>query len=505
MTQEDGGLAKAGQSTDPDALFQSALAARAVGDLAMAARLIDAVLTLMPGARQALAARAQVALQRAEPDALGRFDAALRVDPGNPELHLGKARALEHAGDRRGARIVTHQIAQQAPSYTEAVAFLSSLYLATGEADFTAPFEAAAKRAPHDPNIPAAHCDALAGLDMNARAAHVAADARKRFANEPHFALLEARNAGAAGDWKRAEAIFADLSINTPDRWLSEARHRLRALDLPAAQNLLDRALAADPADIAAWALQYLVWRLATDIASKAKARWLHEQAGLVQMRPLLAPDGLVPRVRPLLDKLHTHSGMPLGQSLRGGSQTRGLLLERPEPALAELHAAITATLEAFRADLPPADPSHPLLSQRDHRWKIAGSWSVRLQSSQQQPGQQQPSQQGATEHREGGDYHTAHIHPSGIISSALYLTVPEIISGNAKQGESGQGWLELGRPPVDLGLDLPPVRTIRPQEGYLALFPSSLYHGTTAFGSGGADTPQQRLTVAFDVVPAAA
>jgi len=48
---------------------------------------------------------------------------------------------------------------------------------------------------------------------------------------------------------------------------------------------------------------------------------------------------------------------------------------------------------------------------------------------------------------------------------------------------------------PPDLGLDLPPLRTIEPQPGYLALFPSTLYHGTTPFGSA------ERMTVAFDVV----
>ena len=94
------------------------------------------------------------------------------------------------------------------------------------------------------------------------------------------------------------------------------------------------------------------------------------------------------------------------------------------------------------------------------------------------------------------GDYHTAHIHPQGIVSSALYLVVPE------EAADAGQklGWLEVGRPPPDLRLDLEPLRVICPQEAHLALFPSTLYHGTTPFGaSRRADA--ERMTVAFDVV----
>ena len=57
-------------------------------------------------------------------------------------------------------------------------------------------------------------------------------------------------------------------------------------------------------------------------------------------------------------------------------------------------------------------------------------------------------------------------------------------------------GALELGRPPRDLGLDLPPLRTLAPHPGHLALFPSFLHHGTTPFAGG------RRMSVAFDVVP---
>ncbi len=55
-------------------------------------------------------------------------------------------------------------------------------------------------------------------------------------------------------------------------------------------------------------------------------------------------------------------------------------------------------------------------------------------------------------------------------------------------------GHIELGRPPPKLRIDLEPRYTLRPIPGYLALFPSTLYHGTRPFSDG------RRMTVAFDV-----
>jgi tetratricopeptide (TPR) repeat protein len=447
-----------------------ALSERSLGRPALAAKWYDAALGVEPRHPRALHGRARVALERGEADALARFDAALAVNPGDAELWLGKAQALEVVGDIKGARIVAEQLCDQAPGFIAALHFLAGLKLAAGEADFTEPFARAAARAPQDPNIAAAHAETLAGLDYAAEAAEVAAGARRRFAHEPHFALLEAIHAGSAGQTERADAIFAQLPVRTPLRALHEARHRIRTGELALAERLLDEALADNPWDIAAWALRGIAWRLAGD----ARAAWLHEQAGLVQLRPLAGRTGLIEDAVAQLRDLHARLAMPLGQSLRGGTQTRGILFHRTEPLLAELHEAIRATIEEYREELAPQDASHPLLRHRARSWQLAGSWSVRLCGG------------GAA----GGDYHTAHIHPQGIVSSALYLVVPE-----EAHGDQQRGWLEIGRPPLDLRLDLPPLRSIEPRPGHLALFPSTQYHGTTPFGSA------ERMTVAFDVV----
>ncbi|MEM7690538.1 MAG: tetratricopeptide repeat protein [Pseudomonadota bacterium] len=184
----------------PEALLSTAMEAQQAGDLARASQALDDVLEAVPKHPLPLRLRARVALERCEEDALARYDKALRADPGNPDLHLGKAQALELAGDTKGARIVAQQIAAQAPGFIAGLSYLSALYLAAGEADFTAPFSAAASKAPQDPNILAGWVDALAGIERFDEAADIAANARKAFPDEPHFALLEAIHAGSAGE-----------------------------------------------------------------------------------------------------------------------------------------------------------------------------------------------------------------------------------------------------------------------------------------------------------------
>ena len=111
------------------------------------------------------------------------------------------------------------------------------------------------------------------------------------------------------------------------------------------------------------------------------------------------------------------------------------------------------------------------LLKHRNMGMAFGPSWSVRL--------------------AEGG-YHAAHFHPNGILSSACYIAVPEAVGDTNEKA----GWLEIGRPPPELAVDLEPLASFEPKPGRLVLFPSFLFHGTRRFRGG------ERLTVAFDLVP---
>lgn len=442
-----------------------AAAERATGALAPAAASYDRCLALEPGHVRALHGRARVALERGETTTVDRFAAALERSPGDAQLWLGQAMALDASGRTAEARQVAEALVAQAPGWTDALELLAQLRWAAGEREsFCEHFVDAALRAPDSADLFRSRCRMLAGVEQFERAAAVAAAGRAQHPDDPGFALLEAIHAGEAGDDTRAGAIFATLDLATPARWAHEARHWLRLREPARAEALLARSLADEPGHVGAWALRDIAWRMLGD----ERHAWLHGKPGLVSMQPLDWPDADLAALVTLLDRLHDSAGQPVGQSVRDGTQTRGGLFDRGEVELERFERAIEAALERHRAGLPPEDPAHPLLRHRDAGWRISGSWSIRLQRAGR---------------------HTEHVHPDGLLSSAAYLVLPppDLTHPDA-------GYLELGRPPPDLRLDLPPLVTLRPELGHCALFPSTLYHGTRPVTGG------KRMTVAFDV-----
>lgn len=411
----------------------------------------------------ALKGRARVSLEQGAARAVADHELALARNPGDPYLVHDYAHALNEAGQADEARTVASLLVEGQPAWPDALQLLASLRWAAGEKDrFDDHFAAIAKDAA-TPDIHLVWADALSGVDRPARAAEVLANARLRWADDPRIALAEAIAVGESGDGERAEALFCAAGDAPSPEWAVErARNLLRLAKPDLAERLLGPVAEADLRDVAAWSLRDLAWRLMGD----ARHAWLHGQEGLIQELPLDLPE--FNRARALLDQVHASSARPIGQSVKCGSQTRGALFARTEPEMSAIERAVMAALKTYRERLPPADPRHPLLSLRDVPWKIAGSWSILLQ---------------------GEGHHAAHIHPLGVLSSAAYFSVP---SGVDQPGRPG--WLELGRPPSTMGMDLEPLAAVRPREGRCVLFPSTLFHGTRAIAKG------RRMTVAFDV-----
>ncbi|MFL6849580.1 MAG: 2OG-Fe(II) oxygenase family protein [Sphingomicrobium sp.] len=408
--------------------------------------------------------RARLALETGI-DARSLYRDALSLAATEPTLILGYGQALEAAGDLVEARSIGDRPVRELPGWIPALEWLAELRWAGGEQDeFTDHYAKAASRAPA-PELFDSWCKMLAGVDQFGKAADVAANARMELGDRAELALREAIHAGEAGEDARAEAIFAVLPISGAVRDVQEARHRLRTRDPERAEQLTARAIASDPDNIAAWALRDIAWRLLGD----PRHDWLHGQEGLVRPMHLDLDAQRFASIVTLLDRLHDKSSMPVGQSVRQGSQTRGGLFDRHEPEIEVLEASFREAVQGYRDQLPPRDHAHPLLRHRDESWRFAGSWSIRV--------------------FEGGR-HTEHIHPQGIVSSAAYFVVPQIVT----DGDEQAGWLELGRPPPDLKLDLPPLYAFEPLPGRCALFPSTLYHGTRRFSGG------KRMTVAIDI-----
>ena len=440
-------------------------ALRQLGRLGEAAEAYEAALRLEPRRLVALHGRARIAMERGEQLAPDMYRRALDVRPGDRELSLGLAEALEVEGSPAEGLGVLEAAVSKDPHWTQGQSALARMRWEAGEgAAFSRGFEKALQAAPKDQDLWIAYTSALAAADFFAEAADAAARGRLAAGEVPPLQLLEALNASEAGQLERAERLFAALPKDFPGKALHEVRHAIRRKETGRALRLCEQALAQDPWSVGAWALMGLLWRMTQD----DRARWLHEQPGLVTTHPLDLDEKELQAVANYLRSLHRTRAHPIGQSLRGGTQTRGSLFDREDPQILRLRGSILRAVQRHWEGLPAGDERHPLLRHREAQPRISGSWSVRLTD---------------------GGFHVPHIHSEGILSSACYLLFPE------GQGPE-EGWLELGSAPDNLGLDLVPLLKVKPERGKIALFPSTLFHGTRAFTEG------ERLTVAFDVVP---
>ena len=171
------------------------------------------------------------------------------------------------------------------------------------------------------------------------------------------------------------------------------------------------------------------------------------------------------------LERLHDPEGHALlFQSLRRGTETTQDLTRSRDPAIAALFTAFHAPIDRYLEHIGRGED--PLRRRNGSGWRFNGSWSVRL--------------------RDRG-FHMSHVHPRGWISSAAYIELP----GCMREGRGDEGILSFGTPGIITGTALPPEHSVRPEPGMLVLFPSYFWHGTVPFQS-----PQPRLTVAFDAVP---
>jgi len=269
---------------------------------------------------------------------------------------------------------------------------------------------------------------------------------------------------------------YPTLRLHSADFLNAYARHACRSGDWDAVARHANEAIALDTTNQESWAHLGTAWRLAGD----PREHWLMDYERLIGMvevepMPMFASQAeSLEAIKATLDSMHLAGRDPLNQSVRGGSQTPGHLFARSDPTLAMARATLQAAAERWLATLP-ADPTHPFLSRNQRSVKMTGSWSVKLRSS---------------------GHHSNHIHQEGWMSSAFYVSLPPSVS---EESELQAGCIQFGQPADELGLDLAPHRVIRPKPGYLALFPSYMWHGTVPFS----DT-EPRMTIAFDMQPAA-
>lgn len=447
---------------DVRTLTARAGALHALGRLDDAAVAFDAALAAQPDRLPALQGRARIALERGDADAVPRFRRLCAHTDRDPAMLMALADALEAEGNPESLAVLADAVAAQ-PDWIEGQDRLARMRSEAGIADDLEGYRTAIARLPGHAALHAAYWRALARAGRHADALAAMATSGILRAG-PDDRLVEAVLASEAGQADRATRLLATLP-RTVDIDLVRGRHALRTGDPIRAARILEDCVRRQPDGVSAWAHLGLAWTAMGD----ARADWLYRQAGCVGILDLGFDGDTLHDLADRLRSLHRTRAHPIGQSLRGGTQTRGALFARQDPVLRGLRDRLARLAAAHMAALPPMDPVHPLLRHRDTPLRFAGSWSVRLASS---------------------GFHVSHIHPQGLLSSACYIALPDDISDERER----PGWLEIGRPPAELGLDLAPFETIRPAPGRLVLFPSYVFHGTRPFAGG------ERLSVAFDL-----
>lgn len=431
----------------------------AIPSFRQAARLLPSDLSIAHG-------HARVVLE-AGLDAVPLFERARSLNPVEGDVLLGLASARFAQGDAATAMRELQAMLDLEPRWISGHGALSQLRRLTGHGGaFAASFARALNVRPAEPALWQAYAATVLRAGHHEQGLKIIADARKALGSQAFLDPLEAFARSEAGDLQGADRLYAALAADEDaGAAMHRVRHLLRAGRADAAVPILDRWITAgEGAEL--WPYASIAWRLLDD----PRAAWLEGDARLVSVIDLADRLPSLDCLARLLRGLHQAQAPHFDQSVRGGTQTDGALFARIEPELVAVRKVVLDAVAQHIAQLPASDPTHPTLApRRDREPRFAGSWSVRLR---------------------GGGSHAAHVHTHGWISSALYVALPEPTPDDAPQS----GWLTLGAPQAELGIDLPQYRAVEPKPGRLVLFPSTLWHGTIPFAAG------ERLTIAFDI-----
>lgn len=449
--------ARAHNPADPRLWHASGLLQRAEGDLEKAVESCGQAAALWPEDFGVAHLHARVAFEAGLP-AVALYERAVAIEPRDT-ARLGMIEALQQEQGPAAAAARLDGMLAADPGWLEGHAYRVQLVCTAGETRrITESFDRALRLRPRDVFLWRELIISLIRALRYRDALEMIGRARAAAGPHPTFDANEAVCVDELGDHAQAERLFAPLAhFDEVDLLVRRARNALRLKRPEQAAALLEPKLATAAPEVGPYLSA--AWRL----SNPERAAWLEGDERLVSVIDLDLPEGLAERAR----ALHTAIAEPLHQSVRGGTQTEGHLLHRIEPELKAARRLLTEAVERHIAQLPPVDPDHPTLkARRDRPVRFSGSWSVRLTDA---------------------GHHDPHFHPEGWLSSAFYLAVPEGMKGE-------EGWLTLGQPHHDLGLDLPPLRTVEPKPGRLVLFPSTMWHATLPFPKG------ERLTIAFDV-----
>jgi len=402
-------------------------------------------------------------------------------DPAALDYELGLI-AVDADDATRAINAFERCLARQ-PEHIEAHRALNNLLWEQREPGFLSSYHAALKLRPN-----------FAPLYHNMAASYIASGQEREATRSLEFAIerlgrdpfllhglgvqaMKHGNLAVARDFiEEALKVSPDVTRFRVDR----ANLHIQRGEYDAAEPELEYALKLEPYNQEVWAYCGLLWRLTAD----ARADWLNDYEQLLRDYELPTPAGyadineFMSELAEYLQSRHTRTRQPLDQSVRGGTQTSGVLLDDPHPLINKLKSSIALCTEDYLATLK-LDRSHPFLGrlpvmqQARQRWRFAGSWSVSL------------APQG---------FHTNHVHPYGWLSCCSYIALPEALG---QHDNDRSGWIQFGATSLALGEREQVARAIAPRVGHCVFFPGYFWHGTVPFTAS-----QRRLTVPCDFEP---
>lgn len=443
-----------------------ALFLQKIDHTAAALRETEHVLRLNPNLSGALHLKARLELDGGCGDAVASYTAAKEHDPSDFSVTQGLAAAIWHRdGTAAALHFLDAQLEQQ-PEWLAGWSLRARIAWQSGQAEEArSGYQRACSRLPMNDMLWMSCLEDIARMEGRTRSIEIASQRAGLLELPPLLRSTLAEITSTDGDYKIADALFDSLDERQLPH-ISYVRHLIRKHQYEKALEIAERH-AMHFNDMDSWVYVWTLWRVVGD----PRLDWLNAQGRLVTYVDLPDFHLLQSQLTQKLNQLHAHMAQhPFDQSPRGGTQTDGHLFARIDPDIVKLRSMVNDAVMQVVADLPPLDETHPFLSGPRHSVRYTGSWSIRLQNS---------------------GFHEAHYHSQGWMSSALYVALPDTLGNSA---DSAEGWLELGKPPNDLGLDLEPLALIEPKVGRLVLFPSILWHGTRPFPVG------ERLTIAFDI-----
>lgn len=432
--------------SDPAALHNLAMSLGAAGRLDEAEGVLRKAMSRQPGSAALTQALAQSFLVRDRfEEAQAAFEDAVRLAPANPSIH----------------RDLSQLVWMRTGDVSAATARLDEALAGLGEAEGLPLLVVKAKLFEYAGDLDAARAILVPAADKP---------------GAPNYLLCAASQVVLPVDPLKAAILAAQAIATAPNDTFglaTLAQAQLAAGDIDGAEATAAKIRKIDPGDQHGLALLATAWRLKGD----ERYRQLHDYDAFVSAVVVETPEGWdsldawLGDLKAALERLHGLKAHPIGQTLRGGTQTNVNLAQSDDPAIKAFFKAIDAPIRAYIARLGDGDDA---MRGRPHgeNYRISGSWSVRLTP---------------------GGHHVDHLHHSGWISSAFYISLPASV-----RAEGDEGSLRFGHPGTDTKPALEAEFRVKPQPGLLVLFPSYMWHGTESFGG---DEP--RLTIAFDVVPA--